>query len=102
MRKAAGGQHQLRQPTDIDRNTPLNCNRYPLRYQPYALGPATALAINRDPFCCCLRLKVFRQSPAARKSRMEKTPAGGDLAGVLYALRHGRWGAGGLKAPGIW
>ena len=91
MRKAAGGQHQLRQPTDIDRNTPLNCNRYPLRYQPYALGPATiwALAINRDPFCCCLRLKVFRQSPAARKSRMEKTPAGGDLAGVLVRTHYG-------------
>jgi hypothetical protein len=38
----------------------------------------------------------------ARKSRMEKTPAGGDLAGVLYArVPRGRWGAGGLKAPGI-
>jgi len=101
MRKAAGGHHQLRQSTDIDRNTALNCNRYPLRYQPYALSPATtwALAINRDPFCCCLRLKVFRQSPAARKSRMEKTPAGGDLAGVLYARITARaLGSGGLES----
>jgi hypothetical protein len=102
MRKAAGG--LLRQPADIDRNTPLNCNRYPLRYQPYALGPATtwALAINRDPFCCCLRLKVFRQSCGQKERAAWKRPQlVGTSLGFLYARITARaLGSGGLKAPG--